>query len=207
MKILQLTIVLAIGLIASFVSDLKAQDTLVLNTGKAYLATVTDIRESYIKYKRYPAGDEPAEILDIQALLEIRFADGNRITFNRIQKQDSKDAENKESSIVKYTKDVGIYVTDFSMKPPSYYLQQSANCQFVAIGTATASGLFALWGFNSAATGNNSDPYASELLYGASIALGVAAIILEFASISNLKKAGKSLERIHLRGNGIVIDL
>lgn len=207
MKIQQLAIVLAIGLIECFANDLKAQDTLVLNTGKAYVATVTDVRDSYIKYKRYPAGDEPSEILDIQALKEIRFADGNRMTFGRIQNHEPKNVENRESNMAKNTKDVGMYVTDFSMKPPSYYLQQSANCQYGAIGTGTAAGLFALWGTKSAATGNSNDLYSSKIMFGASVAFGVAAIVLEFVSISNLKKAGKSFERIHLRGNGIAIDL
>ena len=207
MNIQQLAIVLAIGLIVCFANDLKAQDTLVLNTGKAYVATVTDVRDSYIKYKRYPAGDEPSEILDIQALKEIRFADGNRMTFGRIQSHEPKNVENRESNMAKNTKDVGMYVTDFSMKPPSYYLQQSANCQYGAIGTATVAGLFALLGSKSTSTGSSNDLNTSKVMFDASVAFGVAAIVLEFVSISNLKKAGKSFERIHLRGNGIAIDL
>lgn len=204
MKLLQLTIVLAIGLIASFASDLKAQDTLVLNTGKAYVATVTDVRESYIKYKNYPEGDEAAEILDIRALKEIRFADGNRMVFNRAQNQ--KPTETKVAEYNKIT-DVELYVTDFGIKPPSYYLEQSANYQYGAIGMAAASGLFALLGSRDTVTTNSNDLHAPKILYGFSIAFGVTAIVLEFVSISNLKKAGKSLERIHLRGNGIAIDL
>ena len=183
MKIQQQAIVLAIGLIECFANDLKAQDTLVLNTGKAYVATVTDVRDSYIKYKRYPAGDEPSEILDIQALKEIRFADGNRMTFGRIQNHEPKNVENRESNMAKNTKDVGMYVTDFSMKPPSYYLQQSANCQYGAIGTAAAAGLFALLGSKEASSGFTSDNGALEFQYVVSIAFGVAAIVLELASI------------------------
>ncbi len=170
----------------------EAQDTIVTYQGKAYLARVTKVEEHQIMYTTYPESDGKEYALDVRGLREIRFYDGRHINYC-------------DSSVVS-SQGMAVHVDPVRMRPPSYYLRQSAECQFGVIGTSVAAGLFSAL---AATTPVNParDPASAYILYGASAVCGIAALVLEILSISNLKKASTSLERIHIVQNGVVLDL
>lgn len=184
---------LCAAIVAMSVTTVSAQDTLVTAQGKAYLAVVTKVEKDMIHYTRYPQSEE-AEVMtiDVHSLKEIRFYDGRYINFVK------KSFENTEG--------LGYKVDPIRINPPSYYLKQSANCQFGVIGASVGAGFFGALAVQSTAT--SSSLYNSRtILYGASIACGISAFVCEIMSIVNLKKAGKSMERIHIIQNGVSLDL
>lgn len=179
--------------IAAMCFSANAQDTLITIQGKAYLSIVNKIEKGLVFYTRFPQVEGEGEMsLDVHALREIRFYDGRHINF-----VEETNADNPGVNIV---------IDQVRMKPPSYYLKQSAYCQYGAIATSFVAGFSGALGVIVNAT-PNSDPSGTYILYGGSIVFGIAAIVFEFSSISNLKKAGKSLERIHIIQNGISFDL
>ena len=179
--------------IAAMCFTVKAQDTLVTAQGKAYLAVVVKVEKNMIHYTRYPQS-EGSEVmtLDVHSLKEIRFYDGRYINF--INKSFAN------------TEDLSYIVDPIRINPPSYYLKQSANCQFGVIGASAGAGFFGVLAVQSTAT--SSSLYDSRaILYGASVICGITALVCEIMSIVNLKKAGKSMERIHIIQNGVSLDL
>jgi len=186
-RLLVITVLLAAITVAT-----EAQDTIVTYQGKSYLARVTKVEKHQIMYTTYPEADGKEYAMDVRGLREIRFYDGRHINYS-------------DSSVVS-SQGMSVYVDPVRMRSPSYYLKQSASCQFGVIGTSAAAGLFsalaATTPFNPAR-----DPASAYILYGASAVCGIAALVLEILSISNLKKAGTSLERIHIVQNGVALDL
>ena len=171
----------------------KAQDTIVTIQGQAYLSIVTKIENNQVYYTRYPKTDDNEEMMtDLRSLREIRFYDGRYIKFS-----------DPNFVIMEGT---NVVVDPVRYNPPSYYLKASAGFQSAAILTSVVAGIT---GVGGAYVANipNSDPSGQYFLYGFSAVFGVAAIICTISSIANLKKAGKSLERIHIIQNGISLDL
>lgn len=179
--------------IAAMCFTANAQDTIVTVQGKAYLSVVTKVEKGQVHYTRYPQaeGDEEYTI-DVHSLQEIRFYDGRYVNFT-----------NNHSLDMDGT---GVVIDPIRINPPSYYLKQSANCQFGVIGASVGAGFFGTLAVQSTAT--SSSLYDSRtILYGAFIACGITAFVCEIMSIVNLKKAGKSMERIHIIQNGVSLDL
>ena len=171
----------------------KAQDTLVTILGKAYLSVITKVEKDQVHYTRYPRTAEDDEYtIDIHSLREIRFYDGRYIDFTKdhLLGMDG----------------MGVVVDPIRIKPPSYYLQHSANCQFGAFGASVGAGFFGALGALLSAKPDH-DPATPIILYGTSVVCGITAIVCEIMSIVNLKKAGKSMERIHIIQNGVSLDL
>ena len=173
--------------------SVNAQDTLVTAQGKAYLVVVTKVEKDMIYYTRYPQSEGVKEMsLDVHSLREIRFYDGRYINFMNNHYLD------KEG--------MGVVVDPVRIMPPSYYLKQSANCQFGAFGASIGAGFFGTLGALSSAKPDY-DPATSIILYGKSVVCGITAIVCEIMSMVYLKKAGKSMERIHIIQNGVSLDL
>ena len=170
----------------------EAQDTIVTYQGKAYLARVTKVEKLQIIYTTYPESDGKEYAMNVQGLCEIRFYDGRHINYC-------------DSSVVS-SQDMAVHVDPVRMRSPSYYLRQSANCQFGVIGTSAAAGLFSALAATRPVDPAR-DPASAYILYGASAVCGIAALVLEILSISNLKKTSTSLERIHFVQNGVILDL
>ena len=179
--------------IAAMCFTSNAQDTLVTMQGKAYLAVVTKVEKDMIYYTRYPQSEGDEEMsLDVHSLREIRFYDGRYVDFTDDHFLDMEGT--------------GVVVDPVRIMPPSYYLKRSANCQFGVIGASIGAGYFGTLGALTSAKPNH-DPATPIILYGASIACGITAFVCEIMSIVNLKKAGKSMERIHIIQNGVSLDL
>lgn len=171
----------------------KAQDTLVTVQGKAYLAVITKVEKDHVYYTRYPRTAEDNEYsIDIHSLREVRFYDGRYVDFTKDHLLGMDGME--------------VVVDHIRIKSPSYYLQQSANCQFGAFGASVGAGLFGALGALQSAKPNH-DPATPIILYGTSVVCGITAIVCEIMAMVNLKKAGKSMERIHIIQNGISLDL
>ena len=171
----------------------NAQDTLVTVQGKVYLSVVIKVEKGMVYYTRYPQslGDEEM-LLDVHSLREIRFYDGRYVVFT-----DNHYLDTEGTSVV---------VDPIRIMPPSYYLKRSANCQFGAFGASIGAGFFGTLGALSSAQTNH-DPATPVILYGTSVVCGITAIVCEIMSMVNLKKAGKSMERIHIIQNGVSLDL
>ena len=88
---------------------------------------------------------------------------------------------------------------DTSLLSPSYYLRSSANAQKREFLFGVLSGGFAALAVYS----EDGRPIA---IAGAGLC-GVIALINHFTAISDLKKASKSLSRVHLTAGGVTIDL
>lgn len=179
--------------IAAMSFTANAQDTLVTVQGKAYLSVVTKVEKGQVHYTRYPKaeGDEEYTI-DVHSLREIRFYDGRYINFT-----------NNHSLDMDGT---GVVVDPVRIMPPSYYLKRSANCQFGAFGSSIGAGFFGTLGALSSAKPNH-DHATPIILYSTSVVCGIMVIVCEIMSMVNLKKAGKSMERIHIIQNGVSLDL
>ena len=189
MKKIMLLCVMLCGV--SFAAN--AQDTLVTAQGKAYLAVVTKVEKGMIYYTRYPQSEGDEEMsLDVHSLREIRFYDGRYVNFTDNHSLDMEGT--------------GVVVDPIRIMPPSYYLKHSANCQFGAFGASIGAGFFGTLGALSSAKPNH-DPATPIILYGTSVVCGITAIVCEIMSMVNLKKAGKSMERIHIIQNGVSLDL
>ena len=170
-----------------------AQDTLVTVQGKAYLAVITKVEKDHVYYTRYPRIAEDNEYsIDIHSLREVRFYDGRYVDFTKDHLLGKDGME--------------VVVDHIRIKSPSYYLQQSANCQFGAFGASVGAGFFGTLGALQSAKPNH-DPATPIILYGTSVVCGITAIVCEIMAMVNLKKAGKSMERIHIIQNGISLDL
>ena len=179
--------------IAAMSFTANAQDTLVTVQGKAYLSVVTKVEKGMVHYTRYPQaeGDEEYTI-DVHSLREIRFYDGRYVNFTNNHSLD--------------LDGMGVVIDPVRIMPPSYYLKRSANCQFGVLGASFGAGFFGTLGAISSAKPNH-DPGTPVVLYGTSIVCGITALVCEIMSIVNLKKAGKSMERIHIIQNGVSLDL
>lgn len=179
--------------IAAMSFTANAQDTLVTVQGKAYLSVVTKVEKGQVHYTRYPKaeGDEEYTI-DVHSLREIRFYDGRYINFT-----------NNHSLDMDGT---GVVVDPVRIMPPSYYLKRSANCQYGAFGSSIGAGFFGTLGALSSAKPNH-DHATPIILYSTSVVCGIMVIVCEIMSMVNLKKAGKSMERIHIIQNGVSLDL
>lgn len=88
---------------------------------------------------------------------------------------------------------------DTTLESPSYYLRLSANAHNREFLFGVLSG-----GFVTLAALDESS--RGLCIAGAAIC-GVAAIANYFSASSNLKKAGKSLSRLHVTAGGVTIDL
>ena len=88
---------------------------------------------------------------------------------------------------------------DTTLESPSYYLRLSANAHNRELLFGVLSG-----GFVTLAALDESS--RGLCIAGAAIC-GVAAIANYFSASSNLKKAGKSLSRLHVAAGGVTIDL
>ena len=171
----------------------NAQDTLVTMQGKAYLSVVTKVEKNQVHYTRYPQTENDEEYtIDVHSLREIRFYDGRYVNFT--------------DSHFAYVEGTGVVVDPVRIMPPSYYLKHSANCQFGAFGASIGAGFFGTLGALSSANPNH-DPASPIILYGSSVVCGVTAIVCGIMSMVNLKRAGKSMERIHIIQNGVSLDL
>ena len=91
------------------------------------------------------------------------------------------------------------FTLDTTMESPSYYLRQSANAHNRELLFGVLSG-----GFVTLAALDESS--CGLCIAGAAIC-GVAAIVNYFSSSANLKKAGRSLSRVHVNAGGVAIDL
>lgn len=181
------------AVIAAMCITANAQDTLVTMQGKAYLSVVTKVEKGQVHYTRYPhvEGDEENTV-DVHSLREIRFFDGRYVNFT----------DNHFLDI----EGMGVVVDPIRIMPPSYYLKKSANCQFGAFGASIGAGFFGTLGALSSAQPNHA-PATPIILYGTSVVCGITAIVCEIMSMLNLKKAGSSMERIHIIQNGVTLDL
>ena len=91
------------------------------------------------------------------------------------------------------------FTLDTTLEAPSYYLRQSANAHNRELLFGVLSG-----GFVTLAALDESS--RGLCIAGAAIC-GVAAIVNYFSSSANLKKAGRSLSRLHVNAGGVAIDL
>ena len=107
----------------------------------------------------------------------------------------------KDKTPVPYQKDTlsSAPATDTTLESPSYYLRQSANAHNRELLFGVLSG-----GFVTLAALDESS--RGLCIAGAAIC-GVAAIVNYFSSSANLKKAGRSLSRVHVNAGGVAIDL
>jgi hypothetical protein len=88
---------------------------------------------------------------------------------------------------------------DTSLLSPSYYLRSSANSHKREFWFGVLSG-----GFAGLAVASED----ARALCGISAGVfGVLALINHFQAISDMKKASKSLSRVHLTAGGVTIDL
>ena len=91
------------------------------------------------------------------------------------------------------------FTLDTTLESPSYYLRLSANAHNRELLFGVLSG-----GFVTLAALDESS--RGLCIAGAAIC-GVAAIVNYFSSSANLKKAGRSLSRLHVNAGGVAIDL
>ena len=91
------------------------------------------------------------------------------------------------------------FTLDTTLESPSYYLRLSANAHNRELLFGVLSG-----GFVTLAALDESS--RGLCIAGAAIC-GVAAIANYFSSSANLKKAGRSLSRVHVNAGGVAIDL
>ena len=91
------------------------------------------------------------------------------------------------------------FTLDTTLESPSYYLRLSANAHNRELLFGVLSG-----GFVTLAALDESS--RGLCIAGAAIC-GVAAIVNYFSSSANLKKAGRSLSRVHVNAGGVAIDL
>ena len=88
---------------------------------------------------------------------------------------------------------------------PSYYLQRCGDAFALGIGISVVGGLF---GGVIQSVGTNSGNEGTVLL-GSIITVGaeIVAFICECSAVSNLRKAGRAMERISINSNGVSIAL
>lgn len=91
------------------------------------------------------------------------------------------------------------FTLDTTLESPSYYLRQSANAHNREFLFGVLSG-----GFVTLAA---IDESSRGLCIAGAALCGVASLINYFSASSNLKKAGRSLSRLHVTSGGVTIDL
>lgn len=104
---------------------------------------------------------------------------------------------------------------DTTLEAPSYYLTQAAKAQKFEFASFAVGGCFAILGavtvnqesnFNDAYPTNPNTISKFSPLYAVAGLCGILGIVNHFVAIGNINKAGKSLSRFHIQGNGLTID-
>ena len=104
---------------------------------------------------------------------------------------------------------------DTTLQSPSYYLRQAAKAQKFEFASFAIGGCFAILGavtvnqeskYNDAYPTNPNTNSKFSPLYAVAGLCGILGIVNHFVAIGNINKAGKSLSRFHIQGNGVTID-
>ena len=94
------------------------------------------------------------------------------------------------------------FTPDSSLLSPSYYLQRAAKKQTQELLWFGGGALMTVLG-----AAQDSDGGGRPAFFIGATVCGVMAVIKHIGAVYNLKMAGKSLERVHIRQGGISIDL